>query len=161
MPQQYTDEERAQARARMRRLRADPEYAQRDRDAARERMRRLRNSRPRPPRQRSSQTPRLSRLPSYIGSRRYKKVYDSWYTLRRRAIANGEPVDEILTLEQWQEIVLRYDNRCLACGEQKPLTFDHVIPIKLGGRFAVDNVQPLCLSCNISKKDRYIDYRVR
>ncbi len=174
MSRQYTDEERAQARGRMRRLRADAEYAQHDRDAARERMRRLRRSGPMPPRPRSPRPrrtptppgswsfpppPRLLTRHSFIGNRQYKKVYDSWYTLRRRALIAGELDETLLTLEQWVSIVEHYGNLCVCCGNTGELSFDHVLPVSMAGSFTADNIQPLCLACNMAKRNRHIDYR--
>ncbi len=63
------------------------------------------------------------------------------------------------TAQDWLDLCNRYDNRCLCCGEQKPLTVDHVIPLSKGGTNTIDNIQPLCLSCNSSKGAKEIDYR--
>ncbi|WP_158012959.1 HNH endonuclease [Streptomyces sp. Root369] len=50
---------------------------------------------------------------------------------------------------------------CVSClRTDGPLEPDHVLPLALGGRDHIDNIQPLCRSCNASKKDRHIDYRV-
>jgi 5-methylcytosine-specific restriction endonuclease McrA len=40
------------------------------------------------------------------------------------------------------------------------LTEDHVVPLSLGGSNDIDNIQPLCKSCNSSKRGRHIDYRL-
>lgn len=77
------------------------------------------------------------------------------YTHRRRALIAAVPSSPY----NFPAICELYDNRCLACGEQLPLTIDHVIPISLGGPDTPDNIQPLCKSCNSSKGARYIDYR--
>jgi 5-methylcytosine-specific restriction endonuclease McrA len=61
--------------------------------------------------------------------------------------------------EQWQSLCEKYDHRCLACGEQKPLTVDHVVPLKLGGTNEISNIQPLCRNCNSAKQAHIIDYR--
>ena len=61
--------------------------------------------------------------------------------------------------EHWQAMCAFFNYECLACHEQKPLTVDHVIPVAHGGRNTLDNLQPLCLSCNSSKQDKTIDYR--
>lgn len=63
------------------------------------------------------------------------------------------------TAEEWLELCERYDNRCLCCGEQKPLTVDHITPISRGGSNSIDNIQPLCLECNCRKFQKIIDYR--
>jgi 5-methylcytosine-specific restriction endonuclease McrA len=68
-----------------------------------------------------------------------------------------------ITLEQWEELKRYYNYTCLRCGRQEPeivLTMDHVIPITRGGINAIENIQPLCGSCNSSKGTQIIDYRV-
>jgi 5-methylcytosine-specific restriction endonuclease McrA len=60
---------------------------------------------------------------------------------------------------EWEELQARYGYRCLACGERKPLTPDHVVPLARKGRNDIGNIQPLCLSCNCSKGTKTIDYR--
>jgi len=63
------------------------------------------------------------------------------------------------TAEEWQALCKKYDNCCLCCGEVKPLTIDHIIPISEGGSSDIENIQPLCRSCNASKGTQTIDYR--
>jgi 5-methylcytosine-specific restriction endonuclease McrA len=66
------------------------------------------------------------------------------------------------TLQEWQALLDQYDHRCLACNKQEPeikLTMDHVIPLSKGGSNSIDNIQPLCVSCNSKKYTTDIDYR--
>lgn len=63
------------------------------------------------------------------------------------------------TAQEWRDLCARYDHRCLCCGEQKRLTIDHVLPISLGGSNSIDNIQPLCLACNLRKHAKHVDYR--
>lgn len=63
------------------------------------------------------------------------------------------------TNAEWNELCARYNHRCLCCGESRPLTVDHVIPLSRGGSNTIENLQPLCLSCNDRKGSRTIDYR--
>jgi hypothetical protein len=63
------------------------------------------------------------------------------------------------TGQQWLELCEQYGNRCLCCGEVKPLTVDHVVPLSQGGTNHISNIQPLCKKCNRAKWYRFIDYR--
>jgi len=67
--------------------------------------------------------------------------------------------DGSFTTAEWKQLCDHYGNVCLCCGEQKPLTVDHVVPISLGGANSIDNIQPLCGTCNSSKGAKVIDYR--
>lgn len=61
--------------------------------------------------------------------------------------------------EHWVAMCAFFGHICLACKQSKPLTIDHVIPTIHGGKNSIENLQPLCLSCNSSKQDKHIDYR--
>lgn len=79
------------------------------------------------------------------------------YTKNRRARiknSNGK-----ISYQEWIDLCIKYDNKCLSCGLKTKLTLDHVIPLKLGGMNIIENAQPLCRSCNSKKGIRIIDYR--
>ena len=78
-------------------------------------------------------------------------------TRQRRAKIKEAP--GTITTQEWESVRAKYGPACLCCGEIKPLTMDHVVPIVNGGHHVVGNVQPLCLSCNSSKGTKTIDYR--
>lgn len=62
---------------------------------------------------------------------------------------------------EWLELCEKYDRTCLCCGRSDvKLTADHVIPVSKGGSSLIDNIQPLCASCNSKKHDKIIDFRV-
>lgn len=66
------------------------------------------------------------------------------------------------TTQEWEALKAEYNYTCLRCGKSEPeikLTADHVIPISKLGSNTISNIQPLCLSCNSSKKDQIADYR--
>lgn len=66
------------------------------------------------------------------------------------------------TTAEWLQLKEHYSFRCLCCGRQEPevrLTIDHVIPLILGGTNSIENIQPLCRSCNSRKGRKIIDYR--
>ena len=61
---------------------------------------------------------------------------------------------------EWSALLQKYENRCLCCKRSDvKLTIDHVVPISKGGTNTIDNVQPLCQSCNSRKNAKYIDFR--
>ena len=53
----------------------------------------------------------------------------------------------------------KYGKKCLSCGSTKNISIDHIIPIHQGGKNKLDNLQPLCKSCNSKKGIQIIDYR--
>lgn len=57
------------------------------------------------------------------------------------------------TYKEWIVLVARYKRRCAMCGQKKRLTRDHIIPISRGGGDGIENIQPLCHSCNAKKHD--------
>lgn len=68
----------------------------------------------------------------------------------------------ILHPQEWEDLKKKYSYTCLACKKQEPeinLVFDHIIPLSKGGTNTIDNVQPLCFSCNAKKHTKIIDYR--
>ena len=82
------------------------------------------------------------------------------YENNRRARKNGNGGTH--TAQEWAELKERHDFTCPCCKRKEPdikLTRDHIIPIVKGGTNFIDNVQPLCGSCNSSKNDKIIDYR--
>lgn len=78
------------------------------------------------------------------------------YIHRKRAGGGG------VTSQEWEALKKRYGYMCLRC-ERKDvkLTQDHITPIKLGGKHEIDNVQPLCRSCNTTKRTTIINYRIK
>ena len=50
-----------------------------------------------------------------------------------------------------QAVLIRDNYRCVKCGSQKDLQFDHIIAIANGGSNEEANVQILCSVCNWEK----------
>lgn len=63
------------------------------------------------------------------------------------------------TLEEFKALCEEHNNKCLCCGTMKKLTVDHIVPLSKGGSHSIDNIQPLCGSCNSKKSDKTIDFR--
>ncbi len=95
-----------------------------------------------------------------IYKRTHGKEYRRVACIVRRARKRN--VQGTYTVAQWRSLKVYYNYTCLCCGKQEPeikLTVDHVIPLILGGSNSIENLQPLCLSCNSSKQAKTIDYR--
>ena len=52
-----------------------------------------------------------------------------------------------------------FGRACLKCKTTENMTIDHVIPLAMGGLHDINNLQPLCRSCNSSKGKKTVDYR--
>ncbi len=100
-------------------------------------------------------------MPGYQAAAHQK--HKAYY--RRKCAARQKGLRDIPgshTDAEWEAVKAQYNHTCLCCGRSEPeikLTRDHVLPITKGGTDNIDNIQPLCLSCNCSKNDKYIDYR--
>jgi 5-methylcytosine-specific restriction endonuclease McrA len=65
------------------------------------------------------------------------------------------------TDQEWLDLCVEYGHKCPSCGKSKPLTKDHIVPIAKGGTDSIDNIQPLCRSCNSIKGTKTIKYHNR
>lgn len=64
-----------------------------------------------------------------------------------------------LSPKEWLSVIEKYGNHCLKCKSTNKITMDHIVPLSKGGRNSIENVQPLCVSCNSRKRTKTIDYR--
>ena len=65
------------------------------------------------------------------------------------------------TVGEWEMLKAQYNWTCPACGKSEPeikLTEDHIVPVSKGGSNNIENIQPLCGSCNSRKKVKIIAY---
>lgn len=77
-----------------------------------------------------------------------KRFQNRLYKVRRKGNGGSH------TLGEWETLKARYNWTCPGCGKHEPeikLTEDHIIPISLGGSNNIENIQPLCRSCNSRK----------
>lgn len=80
--------------------------------------------------------------------------------IKLRRTHRENEADGRFTLEEWGQVKLNYNNRCLRCGaEEVQIVPDHVRPLYRGGSGLIENIQPLCNKCNIFKGLKIIDYR--
>lgn len=75
------------------------------------------------------------------------------------------PIPSVIALRQYVKpsqypaftrfnLFLRDRFSCQYCGSGKDLTFDHVVPRRLGGRTTWENVATACAPCNLKKGGR-------
>lgn len=90
----------------------------------------------------------MNYYPFHIGPTLAQKNSQLRTARLRAARAKGQH-----TAEQWQTLVQRFEGRCVRCGvlAGECLQKDHITPIYQGGSDGIDNLQPLCRSCNASK----------
>lgn len=74
-----------------------------------------------------------------------------------------EPADDEVTAKRrrtrlsnalMSEVWIRDEGKCVQCGSQDDLEFDHIIPFSKGGATNASNLRILCAQCNRSKGAR-------
>lgn len=85
---------------------------------------------------------------------------------RKRAFAKKNIIGSH-TLAEWKNLKKSCGYRCVYCGvteselalkfskQFSKLTRDHIIPLSMGGSDYIVNIQPLCISCNAQKRDKF------
>lgn len=65
------------------------------------------------------------------------------------------------TYGEWEALKAQYNWTCPCCKESEPdikLTQDHIIPVSRGGSDNIENIQPLCMKCNLKKHTQIVKY---
>ena len=65
------------------------------------------------------------------------------------------------TKSEFKALCNEYGNICLRCRKKRSLVADHVVPLALGGKNDIANIQPLCRKCNGIKNTDSTDYRMK
>ena len=84
-----------------------------------------------------------------------KKINKAISLMSQEKIPNKnkrEIVPEDVRLYVWN----RDGGRCVKCGSQKKIEYDHIIPVSKGGSNTARNIQILCEECNRSKGDSLV-----
>lgn len=90
----------------------------------------------------------------------FLKRKDLWGAKLRRRRAALKNAAGSYTEKEWLNLLEATGNKCLCCKRTDvTLTRDHVLPLVSGGTDYIDNIQPLCRSCNSKKHTKHIDYR--
>jgi len=97
-------------------------------------------------------------------SKYQKNNRDKCNIKEQRRRARNKLLPNNLTSIQWEYIKTMFNNKCAYCGQQKPLAQEHFLALSKGGEYTLNNIIPVCLACNSSKKDKdffiwYKDYK--
>jgi hypothetical protein len=81
------------------------------------------------------------------GLSRIRREVEAFENLHRLPSARRERIPEAVRMFVWQ----RDQGKCVKCGSQVNLEFDHIIPVADGGADTERNIQLLCERCNREK----------
>jgi len=104
------------------------------------------------------------RIKEYDKKRYYEASGKRKEYLRKRRM-KLKNIDGFHTEKDWKDLFLFiYENKCFGCGKSGKdveLTKDHIIPISNGGTDNIENLAPLCRSCNSSKGNKGAEWYIK
>ncbi len=103
----------------------------------------------------------------------WKGGYENTLLINRQRIIKKKNLGGHFTLERWNNLKKKYDYMCLSCKGREPkitLSVDHIVPVSVWESWIkmhtdvkyqcndIENIQPLCRSCNSRKRDSIINF---
>lgn len=94
-------------------------------------------------------------------SKEHKRIVKKILDYKRKSMIKGQFLPR-----EWEDLKEKYHFICPSCGKKEDemkwnkLTVDHIIPLSRGGTNTIENIQPLCISCNCRKKANTIKYEI-
>lgn len=86
------------------------------------------------------------------------KYPEKWAAMRQVIMSRRRGNGGSFSVDEWVEKCAGFGNVCVCCGGGGKLTVDHITPASEGGGSFIENIQPLCQSCNSSKHTKTIEY---
>jgi len=100
--------------------------------------------------------------PAWRGGVTYSQEYVNWQKNKRNRVLKRIKEEGLShTFGEWEDLKAQYGYTCPCCGASEPdspLTIDHITPLSRGGSDIIENIQPLCLPCNMKKHTKVIKY---
>jgi len=90
---------------------------------------------------------------AFMGERKNYSPYQSYYPIwemkinQRRVPNLRVPIPSNVKKAVWK----RDGGKCVNCGSEIDLQYDHIIPVAKGGSSTFENIQILCKKCNLKK----------
>lgn len=90
----------------------------------------------------------------FRGDRAYAAQILEHWLYEERATDRPEPTRKPISAKLRREVFEADAYRCVECDSYEHLQVDHIHPVSRGGTNDRENLQTLCRTCNIRKKDK-------
>ena len=91
-----------------------------------------------------------------------RKAKRNWTKNKRNRVIKRLKIEDLShTFGDWELLKKQYNFTCPCCKRKEPeikLTEDHIVPLCKGGSDLIENIQPLCLKCNLKKHSKFIHF---
>lgn len=80
-----------------------------------------------------------------------REIEDRGLLLQEECVPDEDDEGRVIPIAVQREVWRRDQGRCVRCGSNERLEFDHIIPFSMGGNNTARNIQLLCEKCNRAK----------